>query len=402
MKKTAKSYLHFLSHPSIPVRMALLSLLGATHVLNGFSANPEACNNYIAYKTIDIPFFDGIGDEEFWANCPWYTIDQVWLPYNNDVDYPGATKEASSKPITDEHDFSGKFKLAWNEEENMLYLLAVITDDVFVSGYAGVGSYSVYDVLEIFIDEDRSGGEHELDLGSSVAANAFSYHINSVPYEDGDVQNYMSAMDIAGSKGDIVNYNNHFPYFALRKDGNTYTYELAMKLYRGESGISYETDAANEYEVQLYEGKVSGFSLAYCDNDDPNNLSRDHFIGSSYLPAGKNNSNYQNADLFGELLFEKEFSPNALEDTKTDFQVVQFSLYPNPTKDYVRLSIKNSTSSNIRVHLLGMDGRYLSSLFNGEINDQEIILSLSGIDPGIYFISIETNNDTKLMKLIIN
>lgn len=402
MRKTEKSYFTFLSHPSILVRMAL-GFFFCCHALNSFAANPEACNNYIAYKTIDIPFFDGIGDEDFWANCPWYAIDQVWLPYNNDVNYPDATKEGSSKPINGENDFSGKFKLAWNEDENMLYLLAVITDDVFVSGYAGTGSYSVYDVLEIFIDEDRSGGEHELDLGNSVAANAFSYHINAFPYEEGDVQTYMSAMDIAGKKGDIVNYRNHFPYFSLSKEGNIYTYELAMKLYRGESGIAYDTEAANEYEVKLYEGKVSGFSLAYCDNDDPNDLSRDHFIGSSYLPAGKNNSNYQNADLFGELLFEGEYKTNAIEE---DIEVVshdmQFRLYPNPAKDYIRLTSKNQISSNIRIHLLGTDGSKLSSLFNGKINDQDINIPLSGIPPGIYFISIETNNDTKLMKLIIN
>ncbi|MDD6210134.1 MAG: sugar-binding protein [Bacteroidales bacterium] len=392
-------FISTLSYPTITVRIALCLLLSSIYISNLTAVNPEACNDYIAYKTSEVPIFDGIGDEEFWNNANWYAIDQIWLPYNNDLNYPDATKEGSSKLISGKDDFSGKFKLAWNEEENMLYLLAVITDDVFVSGYAGTGSYSVYDVLEIFIDEDASGGEHELDLGNSIAANAFSYHINATPYGDGEIQTYMSAMDIA-KKGEIVDYHNHFPYFSLRKEGNTYTYELAMKLYSAEQGIAYETDDANDYEVQLYEDKVSGFSLAYCDNDDPNNLSRDHFIGSSFLPAGKNNSNYQTADLFGKLTFKGEFNPTSI--TETNIEKKAFLLYPNPTSNFVKIFFNDNSISGAKISLLGIDGRILKQLYSGNIEQQsELTLPINGLEAGSYFISITTDQETKLIRFTI-
>lgn len=386
------------SHPAPIAWMAISFLLLARIVSPLNAANPEACNDYIAYKTSEIPFFDGVGDEEFWQNCPWYAIDQVWLPYNNDLNYPDATKESSSTLIKNENDFSGKFKLAWNEEENMLYLLALITDDVFVSGYAGIGNYSGYDVLEIFVDEDASGGPHEYDIVDEdiAAANAFAYHVNATPYAD-RIETMCSAMDLAGNAAKVitVNYHNHFPYFSIRKDENTYTYELALKLYTAKVGVAYETNEANDYEALLYEEKPVGFSLAYCDNDKPGIYTRDHFIGSSYLPPGKNNSNYQTADRFGRLTLKGEFISS--EDIAASGSSV--AIYPNPVGESAVLSFGEETSRAC-ISLLSPDGRLLEQFYNGDVLNGALDLPFSGISQGIYLIRITTDKETILTKII--
>ncbi|MDB9782076.1 CBM9 family sugar-binding protein, partial [Winogradskyella sp.] len=88
------------------------------------------------------PLINGIADDAAWANNLWLPLDQLWLgnPYAKD-------------------DFSGRYKLSWSEDA--LYLLAEIKDDILVDTNADpLMAWWDDDCLEIFIDEDHSGGEH--------------------------------------------------------------------------------------------------------------------------------------------------------------------------------------------------------------------------------------------------
>ena len=99
------------------------------------------------------PLINGIADDAAWANNLWLPLDQLWLgnPYAKD-------------------DFSGRYKLSWSEDA--LYLLAEIKDDILVDTNADpLMAWWDDDCLEIFIDEDHSGGEHQFNH------NAFAYHI---------------------------------------------------------------------------------------------------------------------------------------------------------------------------------------------------------------------------------
>jgi len=472
-----------ISHPAFWAWMAIPFLAtGNVHALN-----PPACNEYAAYKTTAAPedgiYFDGeaTNDEEVWQNAVWHNIDQVWLPYHNLTEaelkqqYPDATREGSSRVITGPDDFSGRFKLAWNEEENLLYLLAEITDNVFVGGYIFSDkvsfNHSGYDVLEIFIDEDKSGGPFEQDLDDdNFATNAFAYHILTLPYGE-DVTNYFYAIDMNGSK--VLNFDCHIPYFSFKRVGNIGTYEMAMKLYRPFKDLSCSTGSERlptDKESILEEGKKIGFSLAYCDNDKPTEFTRDHFIGSSFLPEGKNNSNFQTADNFGTLtlmgeaarkyniditdgtampetaeagetvniwaldfdcmcvLFDKWTGEDAgllndahssattftmpakdvvlvanytvidIDNTKT----APLTVLPNPAGEVITLLLPNNyTDAEVNIVLTSMDGRELKQLYNGRA-ERELILPLSGINQGVYFIKVTAENESNIIKVIKN
>jgi hypothetical protein len=122
-------------------------------------------------ETNDVPVFDGIGNDNCWKNALWQTIDQVWIPW-------GTTMDPS--------DFSGRYKVLWSAQENLLYFLLEITDDVVSDAYVPGQTAAIFnfDMFEVFIDENKSGGYHVFDgtaddeasLGVN-AENAFAYHI---------------------------------------------------------------------------------------------------------------------------------------------------------------------------------------------------------------------------------
>jgi hypothetical protein len=261
----------------------------------------------MAVRTTETVTFDGEDDETFWGDSRWYYIDQVWIPYR------------AALPAGD---FSGRYKVAWSEADNLLYFFAETSDDVFVDGYvynpdpSSGGGYPNYDILEIFIDENKSGGKHVFDDGNDWGTNgenAFSYHYSIALPDDGNTTSSVIACDLAGTSwGDysIPNYANHLENFTVRRNGNVLSWEFSLKVYSD----TYDPDDPESSRVILATGKQIGLSLAYCDNDNPaeNPKTRDNFIGSDIGPdqqLDEWNDHWMNASVYGILKLDDD-QPN--------------------------------------------------------------------------------------------
>ena len=126
--------------------------------LTKFNANAqhgiEQDNPVLTPNVAIVPTIDGMGNDDCWQNVPWQRIAQVWIPY-------GAT--------VDSVDYYGRYKVVWSSTTNLLYFLMEVNDDVFVDGYtpSGGGAIYDYDISEIFIDENKSGGDHIFDTGTT-------------------------------------------------------------------------------------------------------------------------------------------------------------------------------------------------------------------------------------------
>lgn len=202
------------------------------------------------------PVINGAGDDAIWRKSEWRPLDQVWL---------GA-------PPSPE-DFSGRYKLVW--DENNLYILAEITDDTLIDIHPdGLDRYWDDDCLEIFLDEDASGGNHQYNY------NAFAYHVAL----DGKV------VDINPDSA-YTYYNDHC---AMRRSsfGKTSTWEVAVKIF---DGNRYE-DGGDNIPKMLSPGKIMGFALAYCDND--HSAERENFIGSVKVEGEDKNRGWIDASVF--------------------------------------------------------------------------------------------------------
>lgn len=208
------------------------------------------------------PIIDGIANETLWKNAQWQPLDQLWL---------------GNQPS--KQDFQGKYKLTWTE--NALYLLAEIQDDKLIDIYKDpLTTWWDDDCLEVFIDENNSGGEHQFNH------NAFAYHIAL----DGNV------VDMSTKKEGKL-YNSHIESKVVT-EGNTSIWEVKILLYSD----AYNDDGDN-IPLKLYANKNVGFALAYCDND--NSKTRENFIGSVKVEGNDKNRGWIDANIFGTLLLVK-------------------------------------------------------------------------------------------------
>lgn len=76
------------------------------------------------------------------------------------------------------------------------------------------------------------------------------------------------------------------------------------------------------------------------------------------------------------------------------------SLFPNPTNEYVVLSVEGNNAENLNFQLYDIDGKLLSS---GKMISKETSISMKEYASATYFIKvINNNNESKNFKIIKN
>ena len=234
----------------------LLSFLCLSLIFNSCSQKLETIKH-----TNSPIIIDGKQNDKAWQQTEWRQINHKWLG------------EDFSKS-----DFNGKYKLLW--DKNYLFVLAEITDDKLIDIYPnGLEEYWNDDCLEVFVDENASGGNHQYNY------NAFAYHI---ALDD-------KVVDLGADKK--PHYFNHVNSKRIT-NGNKSIWELSIEIYDD----SYELNRLNK-KVELTADKNIGFAIAYCDNDA--SKERENFIGSMEIPGSDKNRAWIDANLFEKMVLVK-------------------------------------------------------------------------------------------------
>jgi len=234
--------------------------LAPAHSVVADDAHLADRTTYSAPKASTALKIDGVADEAIWQRAAWQPLNQRWLG-----------PEFSNK------DFEGKFKVVWTEDK--LYLLAEFTDDILIDTHRDpLVQYWDDDCLEIFLDEDFSGGDHQFNH------NAFAYHMSL------DNQ----AIDI-GTDKQARNYSHHVES-RWKQLGDKVVWELAIDIYTD----TYVDGSDTNTPVTLTAGKIMGLMVAYCDNDGSE--LRENFIGSESVAEGPKDRGWIDAGLFGLLV----------------------------------------------------------------------------------------------------
>ncbi len=203
---------------------------------------------------------DGCINDGSWSNANWYSLNYVWMG-----DEPDNT------------DYSGKFKILWDSD--FLYLFVEVVDDSLHTTLSdGIENYWKGDYVEVFLDEDQSGGEHRYNH------QAFAYHVST----EGHVID-------KNTKEETEFFDDHVNVIRTQ-EGNKNFWEMAIKIFDSQ----FEETSPNNTPETLMRQKKIGFSIAYGDNDGKN--SRENFMGSKQTHGINNDEGYINADVFGSIL----------------------------------------------------------------------------------------------------
>lgn len=319
------------------------------------------------YETNSKPVIDGLGNDICWQQVSWNYIDHVWINYGEEIDSA---------------DFYGRFKIVWSSTDNLLYFLVEITDDAAIGGYIPGQTAAIYnyDILEVFIDENKSGGPHISDdpVTGENAENAFGYHI----YIDFPAHNVVNNIPIVE---DIPRqYNEHFPEFAIRGSNDFYTREFSLQVYND----TYDAQNPESSRVQIKAGNLMGLSLAYCDNDEDDGL-RDNFFGSVWVPSENYNDHWMNADYFCPAVLKTINTSNVVgSNTNENIKVFQ------------KLSEK-------KLHITGDDRILKTSIYNSsgnlllEADNNMPNIDLAGFSSGLYLVHVVTKTSEIIRKILI-
>ena len=240
----------------------LLLTFQATSAYSANNHSPDRTTYEVPYTSETLKI-DGVADETMWKLAKWQNLEHRWLG-------PQYSKE----------DFQGRYKVVWSKSK--LYILAEIIDDILIDTHRDpLIQYWDDDTLEIFLDEDFSGGEHQYNH------NAFAYHMSL------DNQ----AIDIGTNKRP-QKYSHHVES-RWQQQGNKLFWELSIDVYQD----TYQDQGAKNKPVELHAGKVMGLMVAYCDNDGSE--LRENFIGSESAPGKEPDRGWKDAGLFGKLVLSK-------------------------------------------------------------------------------------------------
>jgi len=234
--------------------------LASTTALAKRPSHDPGRSEYRAPKAKHAPKVDGVADEPVWQRARWQELSHRWLG-----------------PEYSAEDFKGRFKVVWTAER--IYVLAELVDDVLFDSHRDpLVQYWDDDCLEIFLDEDYSGGNHQYNH------NAFAYHMSL------DNQ----AIDIGTDK--LPHSYSHHVQSRWRQHGNKVVWELAIDVYTD----AYVDGSDKNVPVKLSAGKVMGLMIAWCDNDGSE--LRENFIGSESAPGEHKDRGWIDAGLFGSLV----------------------------------------------------------------------------------------------------
>lgn len=298
---------------------------------------------------------DGQATETCWAKADWHNIDQVWIPYN-----------ASMK----QGDFEGRFKVAWDRE--FLYVLVEVEDDMLSDDHSNpLEHWWDDDCLEIFIDENRSMGNHERNN------NAFAYHVSL----------FYDAVDL-DAQGKGVNYKDNIEVDMDTIGVNTYLWELAIKNY--DETFNLQNPEASR--VYLSHNKLMGFAIAYCDNDET--TSRENFIGSMKMTAAHNNDMYKNADYFGPLLL---IDSAMVSDAKSISGLNQIKVYPVPANQKLTIEISGKNVQQNELTILQLNGQAIRKEI---FCDNKYAVDIENLKAGMYILQIRAGNQIFIQKFI--
>lgn len=148
------------------------------------------------------------------------------------------------------------------------------------------------------------------------------------------------------------------------------------------------------------------YTLDICNNSQAENYQNIYFSffldGNNPNPSTVNNFNYTITELLGvkTLTINSMFNQQAIYSSvmlsNDNFEKLDFSFSPNPSKDYIVINLNNKFTENIIVEIYNEIGQICKTSNLNHNNKIEI----NNLPCGIYIIKIKAENEILTKKFI--
>jgi hypothetical protein len=82
--------------------------------------------------------------------------------------------------------------------------------------------------------------------------------------------------------------------------------------------------------------------------------------------------------------------------------IQQLSIAPNPVHDRAEISLSLSSSSDVRVEVLSMEGRLLQEYaYQFSSGKHNVALDVTGLRSGMYLLRVSSNNNQQLTRFVV-
>lgn len=117
---------------------------------------------------------------------------------------------------------------------------------------------------------------------------------------------------------------------------------------------------------------------------------------------GAFNATNGNGGTSGDVVYTSNYTvmEHAVGVNEIGHQELEVSLYPNPFTDYIRVSMKDNEKQVSSIQLFNQAGSMVNQI-NASSNSNEWRMETNDLNAGLYFVVLETIDNTKVSKSII-
>ncbi len=297
-------------------------------------SNAQSVQTYDVYKTNAAIVIDGEVDPV------WELVDTLNCPYGDE-----------DKLRDDEWDLNMYCRLLWND--TTVYFLGIINDDYLpdsVDYDPGVNEWLV-DNVEVYFDP---ANRKTADMNNHTQLR-FEYRVTPNFYRQ-------------WSEGGF-NLTDPVLEWAKTTTNDGWNLEIAFSL----------TSMMTRIDSVMSEDYEMGWNTVVIDNDDP--LTNDSKSVLRWVETG--GDCWNNGDLMGTVTFKSEI----ISDIKDVTSKAALKVYPNPAKDYFRIS---DISNVKRIEISNLVGQEVWAVDNPTTN----IINIARLPQGVYLIKLYTDKNT--------
>ncbi len=297
-------------------------------------SNAQSARTYDVYKTNATIVIDG-------------EVDPVWEM----VDTTNCSYFDEGQTIDDEWDFNAYCRMLW--DDNTIYFLGIIYDDYMPDSadYVGIDGWHI-DNVEIYWDPANAKTD---DMANHTQLRFTP--TRTPPYYDQWSEGGFNVTD------PVTDWN-----MIITDDG--WNLEVAFSL----TNMMARIDSTMSEDYQM------GWNICNIDNDDPTG---ENNRKSNLRWTETGGDSWNHGILMGTVTFKSEI----ISDIKDVTSKAALKVYPNPAKDYIRIS---DISNVQRIEISNLVGQEVWAVDDPTTN----IINIARLPQGVYLIKLYTDKNT--------